>query len=139
MFRWGIFERENVSQWLHSMEAEGRPISPAEVDVIRAALSRTGVAPFSSKATESVKDLFVFGGCKCGCQSVDFERDPKDKGRILADGIGRTSKDTEVGIVVWGTLERVKGLEIYELGAPALGLPVPDSIKSWDGTKRSDA
>jgi hypothetical protein len=38
-----------------------------------------------------------------------------------------------VGVIVWGTADRVTGLEVYDLGAGPhdLTLPVPDSIEPF--------
>jgi hypothetical protein len=115
------------------MTVENRPIRTSESDVVLAALRRapTGVIP--PALMETVPTLRVIGRCECGCPTVDFEpSEDAVPSRPIADGIGRTSSGTEVGIIVWGTEDKITGLELYELGTPVTELPEAGTIEPFE-------
>ncbi|MGH7535357.1 MAG: hypothetical protein ACREMG_07215, partial [Gemmatimonadales bacterium] len=51
---------------------------------------------------------------------------PEHRPKPIADGIGTTPAGGKVGVIVWGTAEAVTGLEVYDLGAGAADLRLPD-------------
>jgi hypothetical protein len=111
-----------------------RPITAAEVAVIRAALERAATVPGYLALAEGLSALCVIDQCPCGCDSVDFaEHDPENPAEPIADAIGETPAGGMVGVIVWGLPARVTGLEIYDLGAgkDAVRLPTPDSIQPF--------
>lgn len=117
------------------MIAERRPIRQEEVDVIRATLERAPARPVDPDALESIPTLTVVGRCACGCASVDFDEPPSEhRSKPVGDGIGRTRRGGQVGVIVWGRQDAITGLEIYDLGAGDgdLVLPAPESIVPWE-------
>jgi hypothetical protein len=111
-----------------------RPISAAEVAVIRAALVQVPSRSPAGALKKPLEDLEVVGRCDCGCDSVDFVPSVSDlHSRPIADGMGTTPTGGTVGVIVWGTDDAVTSLEVYDLGAGDAGirLPVPDTIRSW--------
>lgn len=116
------------------MIKENRKISEEEVAVIRATINRAMVEP-SDVTASKIEDLNVVSKCECGCASIEFEGDRfNDLPKPLADGIGKTPSGGEVGVIVWGRMGVITGLEVYDIGAgdSDLVLPVPDSIKPWE-------
>jgi hypothetical protein len=117
-----------------------RSINNREADVIRAALERASVSPEASVLAATVSGLRVVDQCGCGCDSVDFEKDPNERSRPIADGTGTTPSGGGVGVIVWGTSIRITGLEVYDLGAGdgGLRLPEPSSILPWNTVNRKN-
>lgn len=111
-----------------------RPISETEAACIRMTIERAPAIPDASALVPAIGDLRVVGGCDCGCASVDFEKDSSEHAQPIADGIGRTARGGDVGIIVWGASNAITGLEIYDLGAgdDDLCLPELNSIVAWD-------
>jgi hypothetical protein len=111
-----------------------RLINSAELAVLRATLERAPVAAATSQVTAKLESLQVVGRCECGCDSLDFaDSDTARRSQPIGDGIGTTRAGGKVGVIVWGTAEAVTGLEIYDLGAGAadLRLPDPESIQRF--------
>jgi hypothetical protein len=111
-----------------------RLINSAELAVLRATLDRAPVAAATGQLTANLESLQVVGRCECGCDSVDFaDPDTARRSKPIGDGIGTTRAGGKVGVIVWGTAEAVTGLEIYDLGAGAadLRLPDPESIQGF--------
>lgn len=122
------------------MLKQNRPISSAESEVVLAALRRAPAGTVSPALADAVGHLTVIGRCECGCPSIDFaSRAELGQARPIADGIGRTAGGAQVGILVWGTDEAITGLEVYELGEPAVELPDPHTIEPWEGKGQSGA
>jgi len=108
-----------------------RPISPGELDTIRAAIEYASVEPINQRVLDSLHGLQVVGLCGCGCASVDFAASEITQSRIVADATGITSQDKMVGILVWGNSEAITGLEIYGLDSSDCDsiLPVPGTLR----------
>ena len=108
-----------------------RPISPAELAVLRATLSRAPSDLPVHDLRTPLEELQVVSVCPCGCDSVDFSSQDIPRSRPLAHGIGTKPFGGEVGILVWGTDHDVTGLEVYDLAFDEKGirLPIPDSVK----------
>jgi hypothetical protein len=110
-----------------------REITTDEIDVIRAVFDRAA-APEFRFLTSGLEQHRVLSICGCGCASVNFVEDGDDnRATPLAHAIGKTTTGGTVGVIVWGTAERVTGLEIYDLGAGPhdLTLPIPASIEPF--------
>ncbi len=82
-----------------------RPISAAEVAVVRMTIERAVTAPEFRRLAANADQLNVVGKCDCGCDSVDFIEQRKVHSKPIADGIGSTARGGKVGVIVWGTLE----------------------------------
>jgi hypothetical protein len=111
-----------------------RPVSETEAACISLTLERAPAIADASALIAAIGNLRVIGGCDCGCASVDFENDSSEHSRPIADGIGKTARGGDVGVIVWGTSNAITGLEIYGRGAgdDDLNLPELNSIASWD-------
>jgi hypothetical protein len=114
-----------------------RPIKPEEVAVIRAALERAPKETVENTAIASIDCLRAVGQCGCGCDSVDFvEHDPAHMSYPVADGIGRTTRGGEVGIIVWGRHDAITGLEVYSFDdEDDSKLPIPESIYRFEANE----
>ena len=111
-----------------------RPITAAEIAVIRSALEKAPKAGAGSPLLANLEELWAIDRCGCGCDSVDYlPHDPGRPATLVADGIGTTPSGGTVGVIVWGRSDGVTGLEVYDLGAGDndLKLPIPDSIRPW--------
>lgn len=96
------------------------------------------VDPAYQRLSEGIEGLRVIERCGCGCESVDFRvHDPERPAKPIASGIGRTHSGAEVGVIIWGTVETVTGIEVYSLGEwwDDIRLSVPQSILPWPQNK----
>ena len=113
-----------------------RDINRQEMAVIRTALERAPKYDKCCDLIDQIESLQVVGGCDCGCASVDFQlHGQSPPAQPIADATGTTQAGGTVGVLIWGSAERITGLEIYDLGAgdDDLQLPTIESIGSWDG------
>ena len=111
-----------------------QPISPEEITVIRVMLERAAVTADCARLLTELNALRVVYRCSCGCDSVDFQTfDPKIPPMPIADGTGETPSGGSVGVIIWGSVDSVTGIEIYDEGAGDndLRLPTPESIQPW--------
>lgn len=112
-----------------------RAISNAELEVLQTALdcARTPHAP--QIEPNELKELVVYSKCDCGCASVGFLPEgtkPSENTKLIADGLGLSSENKQVGVIVYGSPGQFVELEIYwsyEGGAP---LPRPETIVPWE-------
>ena len=111
-----------------------RGIRSREAAVVRTTLERASTLDKCRGLIAQVEALRVVGGCECGCDSVDFEPNGQaPPAQIIADAIGTTPVGGQVGVLIWGSEERIGSLEIYDLGAgdEDLRLPSIESIEPW--------
>jgi|SRR5262245_52332616 len=106
-----------------------RPISDAEIAVIRAALDRAPSDRPIGELRVPLEALRVVATCPCGCDSVEFRLDDAGS-HPVADGFGTRPFGGLVGLLVWGTETEVTGLEVYDLSFDEKGirLPVAESV-----------
>lgn len=117
-----------------------RPLTEAELAVLRATLERAARTLPPPHVIAGLPRLGVIEKCACGCDSVNFaEHDPARPSRPIADGIGKTPAEGDVGIIVWGTDDAVTGIEVFDLGAgdADIKLPVEASIQPWPANSES--
>jgi hypothetical protein len=111
-----------------------RPISSAELAVLRAAFAVGSQVPDSERFTRTADKLWVVAGCACGCDTVDFRRsDTSRPYGPLADAYGTTPGGGEVGVIVFGTDDEITCLEVYDAGVREDGICLPDlaSIRGY--------
>jgi hypothetical protein len=132
---WSIFRRRRkaaAAQAMRALSTVDRPATSEEVAVIVAALECAAVAPEYRQLAERADGLHVVARCPCGCASVDFAKEGDESGRsvVVADTYGTTPGGGTVGLMVWGTPDRITGLEVYGLDAAddGLRLPLPASL-----------
>jgi|SRR5262245_28055054 len=111
-----------------------RPISDAEIAVIRAALDRAPSDRPIGELRVPLEALHVVATCPCGCDSVEFRLENGLGSHPVADAIGTRPFGGLVGVLVWGTDTEVTGLEIYDLSFDEKGirLPVAESVTRSD-------
>jgi|SRR5579862_2338752 len=79
----------------------------------------------------TVERLFVSDGCGCGCCSLSFSTSERGARRApIANAVGRSASGATVDVYVWGTNDRVTGLEVIGAGADAANLPPPETLQS---------
>ena len=122
---------------------EPRSITEQESRVIEALLSRAPIAASSWLARGAINKLVVHSKCDCGCASIGFlpesEKAPNETGR-LADGLGLTANHQEVGLLLYGTDEKLVELEIYWHETDPAPLPLAETIVPWEqGVKLREA
>jgi hypothetical protein len=106
-----------------------RPISAAELEVVRAALAAGRPGIVDDDVVARLPELFVRGGCECGCASVDFtQRAPGGGSQPLVSGHGVAPGGQQVGWILWGWRGAITGLEVYGLGDDPGRLPAPGSM-----------
>ena len=117
------------------MVLQRRPVSTEEAAVIRAALARAATGAVAETVVAGIRSREVVDRCPCGCDSVQFAvPDGAPRAAPIADGVGKTPRGGQVGVLVFATGAFIKELEVYDLGAgdDDLRLPLPDSIRSWN-------
>ena len=114
---------------------EPRSITEQEASVIDALLSRAPIAASTWLGRGGINKLVVHSRCDCGCASIGFlpesEKAPPETGR-LADGLGLTRDNQEVGVLLFGTDETLVELEIYWHETDPAPLPLAETIVPWE-------
>jgi hypothetical protein len=110
-----------------------RPITSAELAVIKTALARAPSALPIKELRHPLETLQVLSICPCGCDSVEFVTEEGPRSRPVAEAFGTRPFGGQVGVLVWGTDDRITGLEVYDLSFDDKGirLPTPESVQSW--------
>jgi len=110
-----------------------RPANDAERIIVAWLLANAPTRPGAEDLRSQIDALQVFGGCSCGCPSVDFEVGGQAAGSaVVADATGRDAEGKLVGAMVWARGGRVSGLEVYVLGEGSkCSLPQVDTLKPW--------
>jgi hypothetical protein len=99
--------------------------------VIDRALEVCPVGSVTSAQRNSVSLLEVVTSCGCGCDTVEFDGiDWSDPPAVIADGTGNTADGKSVGILVFGTIDRITCLEVYSFDDEPARLPDLDSIRA---------
>lgn len=112
-----------------------RHLSGTEFAVLRAILSRAPTSDAPSFSSELLSELMVYSKCDCGCASVGFLPEGTQAStntKLIADGLGLSPDNKQVGVIVYGSPGQLVELELYwhyEGGAP---LPCPDTIVPWE-------
>lgn len=111
-----------------------RPLSEAEIAVIRTMLERASDDQNRERYLHTIDSLRVLDTCECGCDSIDFVRGPLEyPPMIVADGYGTTLGGSEVGLLLWALGDQLTGLEVYSLGGEddvEIRLPLLESISA---------
>ena len=111
-----------------------RQISKEEAAVLAAALTRAQIRQPHHIDVASLSDLWVHSKCACGCASIGFipesEKAPVET-RLLADGQGFSEEGQEIGILVYGTDERVVEMEVYWYETSGAPLPRANTIGEY--------
>src|SRR5690242_13325309 len=95
-----------------------RPITPEEIDVLRATLERASVVQDSCAFTAALEGLRVIDRCPCGCATINFALpDADNPSHPIADALGENAVGEALGILVWGRGHSITELEVYDLGA----------------------
>jgi hypothetical protein len=135
-------EKHATDERGHSSDSAGvvvrRPITEHEIAIIRLTLAMGATEPIAQDVLDRLSDLQAAPGCRCGCESVDFEEfGPERPAQPLAHSIGTTPAGGTVGIIVWGGRNAVTGIEVYDLGAGDgdLKLPLPSSLEPFEVMK----
>jgi hypothetical protein len=108
-----------------------RPITPAELAVIKAALARAPSARPIQELRHPLETLQVFSICPCCCcDSVHFQPEQGPGSWPVAEAVGTRPFGGLVGVLVWGTDDQITGLEVYDLSFDEKGirLPTPESV-----------
>ncbi|WP_398309195.1 hypothetical protein [Zoogloea sp.] len=120
-----------------------RHLLDAELAVLQAILSRAPASDAPRISSELLSGLMVHSKCDCGCASVGFLPEgthPNTNTKLIADGLGLSPDNKQVGVIVYGSPGQVVELELYwhhEGGAP---LPCPETIAPWErGTEIKEA
>jgi hypothetical protein len=112
-----------------------RPLLPAELAVLQTVLAVAPTPHRPSLQELHLEDLVVHSRCDCGCASVGFlaeEDRPSSDTKLIADGLGLSAANKQVGVIVYGSAGQVVELELhwpYDGGAP---LPRPETIVPWE-------
>jgi hypothetical protein len=100
--------------------------------VISRALEVCPIATITDTQRASLKSLEVVRNCDCGCDTVEFQgcgwREPP---AVIAEGLGVTTADRSVGLIVFGTTEAITCLEVYSFDDEPARLPILDSIRGY--------
>ncbi|UDF34513.1 UNVERIFIED_ORG: hypothetical protein LHJ69_18290 [Shinella sp. XGS7] len=112
-----------------------RPLSSAELAVLQTVLAVAPTPHTPALQELPLENLLVHSQCDCGCASVGFlveEDRPRSDTKLVADGLGLSAGNRQVGVIVYGSAGQVVELELhwpYDGGAP---LPRPETIVPWE-------
>lgn len=112
-----------------------RTISADERKIIERAIRFAPASGAEAISLSKLDSLQVVGKCPCGCASIDFHHTQSDKTpRLIADAIGETASGAQVSILVFALDDEIVTLEIVSFDAHPASLPVPSTVRDWDGT-----
>ena len=105
-----------------------RGVSEAEIAVLSRIFEVGFGDPVSDELTKNLNKLQVVSACGCGCDSVNFVTDEFGSFPLReADGLDSTGN--LVGVIIWGTTERVTSLEVFRYGEGRGSLPEPSTLR----------
>ncbi len=111
-----------------------RAISAEERTILERALQYAPVDGADLPPLGQLDSLQVVGKCQCGCASVDFRHIKAGEiADVVADAIGETLAGEQVGIIVFALGGNFQGLEIVGYSDNPAPLPVPSTVRGWDG------
>ena len=117
-----------------------RAISAQERAVLVQALRLGGSPNVDPIPPEQLDSLQVLGICPCGCASVDFlETEPDQAAEVVAHAIGETPSGEPVDILVFAYNGVLTDMEIIGYSSTPAPLPVPATVRGWDGQRTSCA
>jgi hypothetical protein len=109
-----------------------RPVSVCEAEVVKRILRLDAAVPYFDELLAAVDRLEVLEGCDCGCDSLFFDK-PRDKGRPILGGVGRTAGNNAVEVVLWARDATLTFLELEPWGNTLrpVRLPLAASIAPY--------
>ena len=109
-----------------------RDITPHEAAIVEWLLEHAAMRDVTAYRTKPVTALRVFGGCDCGCSSLDF--DPKIRGSIimLADAVAVYPDKLQAGLILWGLNHEIVSLEVYEMHPVADRVPEIADLRRYE-------
>jgi hypothetical protein len=126
---------------------ERRRISSDEIEVVRWLLEHGAMKDVSEYEPESLQGCEVVSACSCGCASIDFVYDGSTKTAglratsIIAEAFTRWPDGTQAGVMLWGNMGKLLGIELYELGGDDIArrFPAVGSLCRWEDYVEGDA
>ena len=120
--------------------AERRTISADEIEVVKWLLAHGAMKDVSEYRAESLEGCEVVSACPCGCASIDFEYPGSTptaglrSTSIIAEAIVRWFDGTQAGVMLWGNMGRLLGIELYELGGEDIArrFPTVGALRRWE-------
>lgn len=112
-----------------------RPISAAELRVLQTVLTRASTTDTPSVSAEILSNLIVYSKCDCGCASVGFLPEGTSANantKLVADGLGLSPDNEQVGVIVYGSPGQIVELELYWHLTEGAPLPRPETIVPWE-------
>lgn len=111
-----------------------RPISANERTILERAFQYASAHGADLPSLDQLDSLQVVCKCECGCASVDFYYlKAGEIAHVVADGIGETHTGEQVGVIVFSLGGNIQRLEIVGYSNYPAPLPIPSSVRGWDG------
>jgi hypothetical protein len=111
-----------------------RAISADERAILEHALQYAPAKGGHMPSLDQLDSLQVVGKCECGCASVDFQHlKPGEIAEVVADAIGETRSGETVDVIVFALGGNFVALEIVGYSDIPATLPVPSTVRGWDG------
>jgi hypothetical protein len=111
-----------------------RAISAEERTILKRALQYAPAVGAHIPSLDQLDSLQVVGKCQCGCASVDFQHlKTGEIADVVADAIGETRSGERVDVIVFALGGNFVGLEIVGYSDNPAPLPVPSTVRGWDG------
>jgi hypothetical protein len=120
--------------------AERRTISLDDIEVVRWLLAHGAMKDVSEYRAESLEGCEVVSACPCGCASIDFvypgstSTAGQRSTSIIAEAIVRWFDGTQAGVILWGNMGKLLGIELYELGGEEIArrFPTVGALLRWE-------
>ena len=107
-----------------------RPITSPEAAVLKRMIDTCATGPVGDVVRSSIVDLQVVSQCECGCDTVNFAS-LSTPAKVLADGVAQTPDGRSIGVIVFGTADRITCLEVYSYDDVPARLPTLESIQGY--------
>ena len=103
-------------------------------------LAHGAMKDVSEYRADSLEGCEVVSACPCGCASIDFvytgstETAGLRSTSIIAEAIARWFDGTQAGVMLWGNMGRLLGIELYELGGDDIArrFPTVGALRRWE-------
>ena len=116
-----------------------RAIFPHEIKVVNWLLDHA-LVDVTAYRLQSVEQLRVVGGSRCGCTSLHFKPAEQRIGeKMLADEIAIYPDGQRAGLILWGLEGQIVMLEVYDFQpGSSHRFPNVSNLCTWDELRRRD-
>jgi hypothetical protein len=109
-----------------------RSVTAEEAAVVQWLLDHAAMTDVTPYRVHATGELWVIGGCNCGCTSIHFNGDRR-AAKIIADGLAVYPDGKRAGLILWGRDGAILSLEVYDFHPGASHrFPGIADLRTWE-------